>query len=106
MKISFFRGDDHEVKFRFPNFNGTIEMIYLTVKCSEKTTRLQKKLGDGIELVDNYYVVTFVPDDTNNLPCYLKMTYDIEIITGGKKYTVLKDEFEIEEDITLPKDEV
>lgn len=106
MKISFFRGDNHEVKFRFPNFNGTIDKIYLTVKCSEKKTRLQKKLNDGIKLEDNYYVATFVPEDTNDLPCYLKMVYDIEIITGGKKYTVIKDEFEIQEDVTLPENEV
>lgn len=106
MKISFYRGDDHLVKFRFPNFNGVIEKIYLTVKCVDKKVILQKKLNDGIELENGYYVVTFIPEDTNKLPCYLKMVYDIEIITNGKKTTVIKDDFEIKEDVTLPEDEV
>lgn len=106
MEIKFFRGNDHEVKFRFPKFNGSIEKVYFTVKCGCKIKRLQKTLGNGIELVDDYYVVTFLPDDTENLMCDLAMKYDIKIITNGKKYTVHKNVFKLEEEVTTSKDEV
>lgn len=106
MKISFFRGDHHEVKFKFTKYTGTPEKIYLTVKCGCKIKRLQKKLNDGIEYKDGWYVITFKPEDTNNLSCALNMVYDIEIIVDGKPYTVAKNEFEITEDVTTPDDEV
>lgn len=106
MKVIFYRGDDHQIKFKLKNFAGEIEQMYFTVKCKAGTKRLQKKLNDGITKEDEYYIVTFVPSDTDNLPCYLNMIYDIEIITGGKKFTLVKDEFVILEDVTTPKDEV
>lgn len=106
MKISFFRGDDHQVQFKLKNFTATIEKMFFTVKCKEKILRIQKKLNDGIEFDGEYYVISFVPEDTNNLGCYLKMVYDIQIEVGGKKITIIKDEFEILEDVTTPKEEV
>ena len=106
MDISFTRGDDHQIKFKFKNFTGTIEKMWFTVKCKNKYVRVQKKLGDGIELIDGKYVVTFVPKDTEGLFCDIEMVYDIQIITGGKKYTVLKGEFILDEDVTTPDCEV
>lgn len=106
MKINFFRGTNHEVRFRFPKYEGTIEQVYLTVKCTDKIVRLQKKLNDGIELIDGWYVVSFVPEDTEEISCILKMTYDIKIITGNKKFIVAKDCFKLEEEVTTSKDEV
>lgn len=104
MIISFFRGNDHEVKFKFKTFTGAIEKMWLTVKCQQKIKRLQKTLGNGIELVNGYYVVTFVPKDTDELPCDLELVYDIEIQTGGKIFTAAKNTFEVKEDVTTPKD--
>lgn len=106
MIIKFFRGNDHEVKFRFKNFTGTIEKMYFTVKCAAGKVRLQKTIGNGIEKVDDWYVITFVPADTNDIQCYLKMFYDIEIVVGGKVKTVAKNSFVLEEKVTRPEDEV
>lgn len=106
MCISFNRGCDHEVKFKFKSYTGSIEKMWLTVKCKAKRKRLQKKLGDGIELVDGYYVVTFVPEDTYEIPCDLEMTYSIKIVTNGKKFIVKKDTFELIDGGTNKEDEV
>ena len=106
MNISFFRGDDHQEKFRFKTFSGTIDDMFFTVKCKNRYSRIKKKLGEGIELIDGWYYLTFLPSDTDKLTPDLEMEYDIEIITEGKKFTVLKGDFVIEEDITTPDCEV
>lgn len=106
MTIKFFKGNDHQTKFRFPNFNGKIDDVYFTVKCLKGTKRLQKKLNNGIKFEDGYYIITFVPNDTKNIICELNMDYDIKIITGGKRYTVIKDKFVIEDVVTQIEDEV
>lgn len=106
MNISFLRGDDHQEKFRFKNFTGTIEQVFFTVKCINKYPRIKKKLGNGIELIDGWYYITFLPEDTDGLDCSLEMVFDIQIITDGKKYTVEKGTFVLEEDITTPDCEV
>jgi hypothetical protein len=106
MNISFFRGDDHQEKFRFKTFAGNVEELYFTVKCKNKYPRIKKKIGNGIELIEGWYYITFLPSDTDNLSCDLEMEYDIEIVTGGKKYTVQKGTFTLEEDITTPDCEV
>lgn len=105
MDVSFYRGNDHEVKFKFPKFNGTIEKVFLTVKCLAKTKRIQKKMGDGIKFDGEYYVASFVPEDTDKLSCDLNMTYDIKIIVGGKRYTVAKHKFKLLEENTSLEDE-
>ena len=107
MDIKFYRGDNHIVKFKFKAFTGKIDNIFLTVKCEQRTSRVQKKLDDGITLKeDGWYYVEFVPEDTDGLDCTLKMTYDIQIITDGLKYTVHKGLFILKEDITTPDCEV
>ena len=106
MDIRFYRGDDHQEKFRFKTFTGTIEDMFFTVKCKNKYPRIKKRLGEGIELKDDWYYLTFLPSDTDKLDCNLEMKYDIEIITEGKKYTVQKGSFILEEDVTTPDCEV
>lgn len=106
MKIKFFRGNDHEVKFKFKTFTGTVDKMYLTTRCEKRIARLRKSLGNGITKDDEWYTVTFVPADTNDIDCSLKMTYDIEIIVNGKTYTVKKDRFILLEENTRPEDEV
>lgn len=106
MVIEFFRGDNYELKFKFKNFSGKVDMIYFTVKCQNGIKRIQKKLNDGIKFADDYYIVSFEPKDTDKLPCSLNMAYDIEVIIAEKKYTVAKNKFILDEDITRPSDEV
>ena len=105
-EISFFRGNYHQIKFKFKTFEGTPEMIYLTVRCEKRYKQLHKRLGDGIELVDGWYVITFDPEDTNNIDCTLEMTYDIEIVVDDKPFTIKKDKFILLEENTRPEDEV
>lgn len=106
MEIKFFRGDDHLVKFKFKTYTGPIDKIYFTVKDENREVRLHKWLGNGISKEDDYYVITFIPKDTDDLPYWLKLTYDIQIEIEGKKYTIAKDKFTLEEDITRPAEEV
>ncbi len=106
MTINFVRGDYHQIRFKFKSYSGSIDAMYLTVKCEQKIPRIRKKLGDGIELVDGWYVVTFEPKDTNEISCSLNLMYDIEIFVGDKPFTIMKDQFLLEEDITTPKEEV
>lgn len=104
--IEFYRGDNHQVKFQFKSFTGKIDEMYFTVKCEQKYPRVKKCLGNGIELIDDWYNVFFVPEDTDGIDCSLTMKYDIQIITGGKKFTVQTGEFNLLEDITTPDCEV
>lgn len=106
MDISFYRGDDHKVRFKFKNFTGTIEKMFFTVKDGNRQVKIKKNLNSGISHDGEYYCIEFSPADTDDLPCYLDMIYDIEIIVGGEKKTVAKGKFTIEEDVTTPDCEV
>ena len=106
MNISFFRGDNHKVRFKFKSFNGKIDDMFFTVKCKNKHTRIKKRLNDGITQDSEWFYIDFKPEDTDNLPCNLEMTYDIQIIFEGEKYTIQKGNFVLEEDITTPDCEV
>lgn len=105
-EIKFFRGDDHETKFKFTKYNGPVDKMYFTVRDEERIVRMTKQLDNGITKDGEYYVITFVPDDTNSLPFGLIMLYDIEIIVNGKTYTIAKDMFTVDEDVTRPTEEV
>ena len=105
MIIQFIRGDNHQVRFKFKTFTGVIDKMYFTVKCQLDRVRIQKKLGDGIKYENGYYTIFFVPEDTNGLMC-TEMRYDIEIIVNGETYTIMKNQFILEEDVTTPKEEV
>ena len=106
MEIKFFRGDDHLVRFRFTKYKGPIEKMYFTVKDNLRNVILTKYLDNGITKEDDWYVITFIPSDTDNLPFWDELTYDIQIIVNGKKHTIKKDVFNLEEDITRPAEEV
>lgn len=106
MNISFYRGDNHKVRFKFKSFTGTIEDMFFTVKCKNKYPRIKKRLNDGITQDGEWYCIVFKPEDTDKLSCDLEMTYDIQIIFEGEKYTIQKGNFVLEEDITTPDCEV
>lgn len=105
-KIEFFRGNYHETRFKFKTFTGIPEMIYFTVRCEKRYKRLHKRLGKGIEQVGDWFVITFLPEDTNDIDCSLEMTYDIEIVVDDKPFTIKKDKFKLLEEDTRPEDEV
>lgn len=103
-EIKFIKGDDHVVEYEVTGF-GEIEKAYLTVKCVERIARIKKNINNGIKISENIIRVSFTPEDTNDIPWYLEMVYDLEIISEGKKRTIIKDKFTLEEDITTPEDE-
>lgn len=103
-EIKFIKGDDHVVEYEVEGFDQ-IEKAYLTVKCVERIARIKKNIKDGIKIMGNIIQVTFTPEDTNDIPWHLDMIYDLEVISEGKKRTIIKDKFTLEEDITTPEDE-
>lgn len=104
--IQFFRGNYHQVKFKFKSYTGDVNKIYFTVKCEERLVRIAKNLDNGITKDGEWYVITFLPEDTNDLSIGLDMIYDIEILINDKPFTIAKGAFVLEEDITRPTEEV
>ena len=92
MTIRFYRGNDHEVRFRIKDFDVELENIILTVENIYGDTKIVKKLNDGIKNIDGWYHVYFVPSDTKNIR-YEKMTYKIDIVLDGLTYTIKKGKF-------------
>ena len=105
-EIKFFRGDYHEVKFKFKSYTGDVNKVYFTVKCEERLVRIAKSLDKGITKDGEWFIITFLPDDTNNLSIGLDMIYDIQIIINDKPLTIAKGAFVLEEDVTRPAEEV
>ena len=90
MDFEFPRGDTKVFKFQIKDNNSEIltlaptDKLYFTVKKDpySKNALFQKTVGSGIELKsDNYYHVTILPSDTNQLD-YGSYGYDIEIKTA------------------------
>lgn len=97
MDFEFPRGDTFILKFRLRDKAGNIlviganDKLYLTCKESPNSTNVlfQKTIGNGIELDDDYYVVTIEPDDTTNLN-YTTYGFDIELKTSTGIVSTLK----------------
>lgn len=112
INISFIKGDTFTQGFTISNFNLEIDKIYFTVK--EKTTDknyvLQKRLGEGIESdpeVENRYTLNIDADDTNNMRTNFNYVFDIEIVSGNYKKTVIGGYLRLEDwDITSKVNEV
>lgn len=92
MTIRFYRGNDHEVKFRIKDFNARLEDMVVIVENIYGDTKIVKKLGDGIKNIDDWYHVYFTPSDTKNIR-YEKLTYKINIVFDGLTYTIKKGKF-------------
>ena len=106
LEIKFMRGDNHYIQFKFKDFLQEVDFVYFTVRDNLDRVILTKKSGDGIEYDGEYYVISILPEDTNKLNKFLdKMVYDIEIMIAGEKFTVAKDRFIIEKDVTTPSEE-
>ena len=97
MDFEFPRGDTFIFQFRLKDKEGNLitlgvnDKLYMTCKDSPSSGSIlfQKKLGSGIEKVDDYYRVTIEPDDTTNLN-YTTYGFDIELKTGAGIVTTLK----------------
>lgn len=96
MNLEFARGDNVEFLIELQNSNGEQiilqedDKLYMTVKKNSRDEEavFQKKLGNGIEKTEEgKYLITILPEDTNNLD-YGEYGYDIQLITGTKKKTL------------------
>lgn len=106
MDIKFFRGNDHQVKFKFKTFTGTPENIVFAVKSLTNEKLIVKKLNEGITKDDEWYVITFIPEDTTDINYDLKMKYAIKVIVDGKQYTAQRGKFILDDEVIRPADEV
>lgn len=110
--LSFIKGDTFTQGFTISNFNLEIDKIYFTVKekTADKNYVIQKRLNEGIEKdpeVENRYTLNIDADDTNNLKTNFNYIYDIEIVSGDYKKTIIGGYLKLEDwDVTSKVNEV
>jgi hypothetical protein len=113
MRIKFIRGDTERIKFELTDVNGnelilspTTEIRFSVKRNFRETLVLfQKKLNDGIEYIDNYFVITIRAIDTEGLEPSTYM-YDLEIRDGEEVKTLAIDELILLPDITTKRNVV
>ncbi len=103
------RGDTFSLEVEITE-NGeyqTVDEMFLTVKESYSADEIlfQKKIGDGIKLKDNKYLISIYPEDTNDFE-YKQYVYDVEIIKGNIKKTLEVGILRICDEVTFAVDEV
>jgi len=110
--ISYVKGDSHQIQVTDV---GEVDRMYMTVKDGSNLVKIQKRyyrdiragISEGIETQeDGSFLITLEPDDTDNLKDTVKYNYDIEIIVGKVKATIIKGELKLTEEITSCRDEV
>lgn len=110
--LNFIKGDTFVQGFTISNFNLEIDKIYFTVKekTADKNCVLQKRLNEGIEKdpeATNRYTLNIDADDTNNLKANFNYIYDIEIVSGSYKKTIIGGYLRLEDwDVTSKVNEV
>ena len=89
-RIEFVRGDTYYISRYFLDEDGnnltinvnTDEVIFTMKKDITSEALITKKLTEGgITVIDNKYVITIKPDDTEDLD-FGKYSYDIEVTIG------------------------
>lgn len=93
MNIIYHRGDDHEVRCRFKNFEGEFDDIIFIVKNLNERSVIEKHLGEDIIPKDGWYHVILKPKDTENLSYTERMIYELRVIIQGLEFTVKKGNF-------------
>lgn len=110
--FEFFRGDTYERNFSI-QWSKEITEIYFTLKSSsdDKKPLIQKKLGNGINLMDvteegNIYLLTIDAEDTETLSPNTTYYFDIAVLSNNIKKTPIIGTLTLKEDYTRKKDEV
>lgn len=116
VKFEFYRGDTYSRDFIIRGYSSPIDKIFLTVKenANDKKYVLQKKLGNGITLVDEEenaktYNILINASDTDGLKTDYNYPFDIEIQTNSDpviKRTIVTGTLRLTTDITRPINEV
>lgn len=100
-KMTVIRDDTETVAFSVRDLPSAITGVYFTVKKSveQDTATFQKSLSDGVAITGDTYIVTIAPTDTANLaPGWY--TYDLKIVCGSYKKTLMTGPFEIRKGVT------
>lgn len=103
---AWFRGDTCEKMINISGWDKEITQMYFTMKKEEKDkdTVLQKKLGNGITKVTNdeieSYLLVINATDTDDLLTDYGYVFDIEIVSGSIKRTIVKGTITLTTDIT------
>lgn len=95
MNIKYYKGDDHELRFKIKNFTRVFDEVIFVVKDTYGSVLIEKSLGKGIEYKNGWYHVVLLPDDTSSLSTK-NMTYDIIVKTNELTFTVNRGNFKIE----------
>lgn len=103
---TWFRGDTCEKMINISGWDKEITQMYFTMKKEEKDKDivLQKKLGNGITKVTNdeieSYLLVINATDTDGLLTDYGYVFDIEIVSGSIKRTIVKGTITLTTDIT------
>lgn len=100
-KMTVIRDDTEIITFSVRDLPSAITGVYFTVKKSveQNTATFQKSLSDGVAVSGDTYIVTIAPSDTVNLAPG-QYTYDLKIVCGSYKKTLMKGAFEILRGVT------
>lgn len=95
--FEFYRGDTYSRDFTLSGWSLPISKVYFTVKekVEDKNAVLQKKLGEGITLVDETeegktFNLNICCNDTDDLKAEYEYVFDIEIHSTGEDGAVIK----------------
>lgn len=111
VNMSLYKGQTYQRNLTITDPPYEITQIYFTVKdnITSKNVTLQKKLGDGIELMDiednvYTYLITIDSSDTNELKSGT-YGYDITVKSNDIKEPIIMGDFVIEDVYTGKKEE-
>lgn len=105
VRFEFYIGDTYERNFIIKKYTSNIDEVYFSVKKSDldKKVILQKKLEDGITIVEDIeengirkrtYQLLINSNDTEELTPEIEYPFDIEIVTNEEntslKQTIIK----------------
>lgn len=101
------RGDTYSIGFKTEGINKELDNVYFTCRdnlTDESEVLFQKKLNDGITLVDEdegiySYNVRVAPEDTRNIQPGTYY-YDLQININDDIFTIMKGKFIILQDCT------
>ena len=112
LEWTFFRGDTCEKLIKITGWNKEIDQMYFTMKKEDKdkSVVLQKTLGNGITKTDDSetesYLLVIDATDTDGLLTDYAYLFDIEIVSGTAKRTIVKGTITLDTDITQTINEV
>ena len=110
--LEFYRGDTYCRNIVLENVKVPLDELYFSVRSTDKAKIfIQKKLGRGLEVVsyeDTTYrvLLTIEATDTDGMQADFEYFYDLELISGKQKRTILEGTIVLATDYTRTRNEV